>query len=83
VGDDPDPEAGQGLVVEPVLSVLGGEAPDAFADGARGLLRAQLPDLHPGQPQVVAMVELRRGDVPALEGVQKLLVGDLGTLLRP
>jgi len=67
----------------PLLPVRAGEAPDAFGDGARGLLCAQFPDLYPGQPQVVAMVELSRRDSPALEGVQELLVGHPGTLLRP
>ena len=83
MGDDPNPKARQGLVIEPVLPVRAGEAPDAFGDGARGLLCAQFPDLYPGQPQVVAMVELSRRDSPALEGVQELLVGHPGTLLRP
>ena len=60
MGQDPDPEAGQGLVVEAVVPVRRREATDAGRNGGPRRLGTQEADLEPGEPQMIAVMELGR-----------------------
>jgi hypothetical protein len=68
------PEARHRVVVAVRVPVVGGKLPDRHRDGFRCSLQSDPPDLDPGQPEVIAMVEVLVGDLARLERGDELLI---------
>ena len=73
--DHPHPEARHRLVVTVGVPVVGGKSPDRPGDGIGGSGHTEPADLDPGQPKVIAMMEVLIGDLPRLERGEEQFVG--------
>ena len=69
------PEAGQRLVVAVGMPMMARKSADRPGDRIGCSLPAKPADLDPGQPKVIAMMEVLVGDLPRLERGEELFVG--------
>jgi hypothetical protein len=70
------PEASHRVVVARGVTMHGRKVLDSDCDSGLGLDQAISAHSQPGQPQVVAVMELRAGQLGAEEGVQERIVGE-------
>ena len=74
--DQSHPEASHRVVVARGVTMLRRKVLDSLCDFGLGLDLAMPANSQPGQPQVVAVMEVRAGQLGAEEGVQERIVGE-------